>query len=430
MSTADGKVLGATRIVDHGPDGARWNLVLLAEGYRESELGQFASDAKNFADTLFATPPVDDLRTAINIHRIDVTSTDSGADKANSCTDTTDVKTYFDATFCSDGLDRLLTVDTATVMAVVEEQVPLWDVAMVIVNSTTYGGSGAHQVPVFSLHPSAYLIGLHELGHSGFGLADEYGNRRGCGKTEREQDNQDGYDHYGGSEPVQPNITAQTGRDAIKWRHLIQPSTPLPTTTNPDCLNCPTQPNPFSSDTIGAYEGAGYYHCGLYRPQYDCRMNHLDQPYCAVCQQRIRETLTPYLPGREPMNYTVIVNSRHHFGNEPSFLPGFFSGQSRSFAFDCPAIDPGQRSVLMFESLHVTTDKNIFTINDKTIYGGLPTTVQDTHAWTSNVMLVEAGTLRPEGNSLEVEARTGSGESSGDIDDFVIDNVVLLYKTS
>ncbi len=430
MSTADGKVLGATRIVNHGPDAARWNLVLLSEGYRESELGQFAGDAKNFAETLFATQPFDGLRPGINIHRIDVASTDSGADKATSCSDTTDVKTYFDATFCTNGEDRLLTVNTATVMTVVEAHVPSWDVAMVIVNSTTYGGSGADHVPVFSLHPSADLIGLHELGHSGFGLADEYGNLRGCGKTEREQDNKDGYDHYQGSEPIQPNITAQSKRADIKWRHLISSSTPIPTTENLNCLECPSQTNPFSPDTIGAYEGAGYYHCGLYRPQYDCKMNHLDQPYCAVCQQRIRDTLSPYLPGREPMDYTVIVNERHHFGNEPQFLPGVFAGPSQCFDFECPGIDPGQRAVLMFESLHVTTPKNIFTINDKTIFGGLPTTVQDKQAWTGNVMLVEAGTLSPRGNSLCVQALNSSGQPSGDIDDFVIDNVVLLYKTS
>jgi IgA Peptidase M64 len=33
----------------------------------------------------------------------------------------------------------------------------------------------------------------------------------------------------------------------------------------------------------GLFEGARYFHCGLYRPEFDCRMNHNTQPHCAVC---------------------------------------------------------------------------------------------------------------------------------------------------
>lgn len=430
MSTADGNVLGATRIVDHGPDASRWNLVLLAEGYRESELGQFASDAQDFAATLFATPPFDQLQAAINVHRIDVASIDSGADKATSCNDTSDIRTYFDATFCSDGLDRLLTVDTAIVRDTVEEHVPTWDVAMVIVNSMTYGGSGADGFPVFSLAPAASEIGLHELGHAGFGLADEYGFYRGCSTSELDEDNDEGYDHYEGAEPVEPNVTAETDRQAIKWRHLIQASTPLPTTENPDCLQCPTQPNPFPADTVGAFEGAKYHHCGLYRPQHDCRMKDLGVPFCAVCQERIRDILNLYMPRREPMNYTVIARVRAHFGDQPDSLPGQFVGQRKDWNFDCPGIDPGQEAVLMFQSLSVHMTSNVFTINGRTVFGDLPTTSPDAGAWTGNVLLVTPGTLEPSGNVLHVESRDESGGTSDGLDDFVIDNIVLFYKTA
>src|SRR6185312_16090815 len=33
-----------------------------------------------------------------------------------------------------------------------------------------------------------------------------------------------------------------------------------------------------------------------YRPQFDCKMRALQYPFCAVCRQRIIETLKPYLP--------------------------------------------------------------------------------------------------------------------------------------
>ena len=79
MGTADGRVVGTTRIVDSGDPAERWNLVILAEGYREEELPDFGTHARSFVDMLAATPPFDELRRGINVYRVDVASTDSGA---------------------------------------------------------------------------------------------------------------------------------------------------------------------------------------------------------------------------------------------------------------------------------------------------------------------------------------------------------------
>ncbi len=46
MSASDGTVIGITKIFDSGPPSARWNLVMVAEGYRAADLAQFASDAE------------------------------------------------------------------------------------------------------------------------------------------------------------------------------------------------------------------------------------------------------------------------------------------------------------------------------------------------------------------------------------------------
>jgi hypothetical protein len=40
-------------------------------------------------------------------------------------------------------------------------------------------------------------------------------------------------------------------------------------------------------------EGARYYHCGVYRPEYDCKMRKLGIPFCAVCRQVIRNRIMP-----------------------------------------------------------------------------------------------------------------------------------------
>jgi len=252
VSVADGTVLGATKVIDNGPDSVHWNLVLVAEGYRDEELAQFAIDVDQFAATLFATPPFDRLRPAINVHRIDVASTDSGADDPAACPGGTGetAATYFDASFCNFGIQRLLLVNTETVLAVASAQVPAWHVVLVLVNTTVYGGAGG-TVSTFSKAPSAHEIGLHEMGHTAFNLADEYEFYVGCGL---ETD----HNHHPAVEPDEPNVTINADRDTIKWRELILPSTQMPTTANADCTVCDPQPSPVRFAPSVRQSSSGY----------------------------------------------------------------------------------------------------------------------------------------------------------------------------
>jgi hypothetical protein len=245
---------------------------------------------------LHATAPFGALWCGINIHRVDVVSTDSGADDPAGCGDGSagtgaTPKTYFDSTFCSGGaIRRLLTCDSASARNVALSAVPEGHMTMVIVNSAQYGGSGG-TVATFSTHPNATEIALHEMGHTAFGFADEYEYYAGCGTGET------GHDQYAGGEPVEPNVTANTNRNTIKWRSVLSsPVDALPTTMNANCAQCDPQPNPKSASYVGAYTGARYHHCGAFRPSYNCRMRALNNPFCAVCQQAIRDTLTPFLP--------------------------------------------------------------------------------------------------------------------------------------
>ena len=85
MGTSDGNVLGTTKIVDNGPNGSRFNIVLMGDGYQASQMAKFSQDAQRFVDALFAAAPFDSLRALINVHRVDVTSLDSGADDPAAC---------------------------------------------------------------------------------------------------------------------------------------------------------------------------------------------------------------------------------------------------------------------------------------------------------------------------------------------------------
>ncbi len=323
MGTADGTILGTTKIVDNGPATQRWNLLIFSEGYRSTEMAQFATDAQQFANTLFATPPFDRLRTAINIYRVDVTSTDSGAKDPAACGGTgANPRTYFDASFCTNGIRRLLVVNNATVISTASAQVPQWHMAIVAVNSTVYGGSGG-AVATFSKAAGALEIAMHEMGHTAFGFADEYEYYAGCGvDTDRA--------HHPASEPSEPNVTTNNNRATIKWRNLIQAATPMPTTANANCANCDPQASPVPAATVGAFEGAHYYHCGCYRPQFNCRMRALNNPFCAVCQQVIVNKLTPFVPVANP--FTAV----YHQGDPGNGIGGYDlkSPADRAFAFD------------------------------------------------------------------------------------------------
>lgn len=293
MGTANGSVQGVTTIVDHGPAADRYNIVLLSEGYTSGQMAQWESDAQEFADFLFTQAPFSDLnlQCAVNIHRVDVVSDESGADDPN-CGDGggdgSTVDTFFDASFCGDGnIRRLLVSDSIIAVDVLNAQVPEWHTGLVVVNHSVRGGAGG-QVPTTSTGGDWLEVALHELGHSAFGLADEYEYWAGCASGETDRNN------HPATEPAEPNVTIDSNRATIKWGALIDPNTPMPTTGNSDCTQCDPQPSPLPVGTVGAFEGAHYYHCDAYRPEFNCRMRTTGLPFCAVCDQIVRTALAPF----------------------------------------------------------------------------------------------------------------------------------------
>ncbi len=292
MTTADGTIEGTTQIVSSGSPAARWNLVLLPDGYRREELPAYHRHCREFLDVLFSTRPLDALRCFANVYRVDVSSTDSGCDDPATCTDGStgsgaSPRTYFDATLCSGGMRRLLTVNSATALSTARAQVPQTTRVLVLVNTTLYGGSGGNPVGVFSAAFSpasvAYGVAVHELGHTAFALADEYG---GCtpGAANR----------YTGPEPAEANVTTVTDRTLLKWRTLVAAGTALPTQSIPDCTNCAVPASPVPAGTVGLFEDAYYSHCGIYRPEHDCMMRNVNQPFCAVCRGQVEVSMAPY----------------------------------------------------------------------------------------------------------------------------------------
>lgn len=322
MGASDGFVLTTTKVVDHGPDGSRWNLVVIGDGYRESEIDTtYHTDVENFLADLRSATPFNELFCGINVYRIDVVSTESGADDPGCGGDPpVTAATFFDATYCSlwngSPLERLLTVDEGRVLDVVNARVPLQHQVICIVNASKYGGSGGTIATCASGSPE---VAIHEIGHSAFGLADEYGG--------------DGSATPAG-EPSQPNVTRNTDRATNKWNAFIDPATPMPSACDGGCgvgvSTCVPPGAPPAAGAVGTFEGGKYSDCNVYRPVSACRMRYNGTPYCPVCADVIRTVLTPYQPA-ETIN---LVTPSISFTNVPSGMGGMGVTTHRAIRWD------------------------------------------------------------------------------------------------
>ena len=81
------------------------------------------------------------------------------------------------------------------------------------------------------------------------------------------------------------NLTTDTNRTTIKWAGYIDAATPMPTTTKPDPTQCDAEVSPVAAGEIGAFEGGGRSHSGIYRPAQTCMMRDPDLgvAFCKVC---------------------------------------------------------------------------------------------------------------------------------------------------
>lgn len=254
LIAACARPVGAQQVVkkvDNGEDTNRFVCVLLAEGYTQAEQDRFDADADQICESLFSEPPFSAYQELINLYTVFTPSQQSGADHPSRGAY---VDTAFDATYDTNGIARLLSVDESKAFSAAAA-VPHFDMVFVMVNDDDYGGSGG-SVIVFSTHASAGEIALHESGHVLGGLADEY---------------ETPYPGYPAGDS-EPNVTFHTESGQIPWKEWITPGALLPTPEN-------------TLEVVGLFEGARYLSDGIYRPRHTCRMRQLNKPFCEICQQ-------------------------------------------------------------------------------------------------------------------------------------------------
>lgn len=248
-----------TTIQFNGDSANRFDIAVLGDGYAAAELGKFASDVRTFLGLMFAQQPWAEYASLMNVHRVDVTSAESGASHPeNSVTK----NTALGAAYNCGGIQRLVCINNAAVNAVVARSLGAaqHDLVLVIVNDSVYGGSGG-AVAVASTHTSAVELILHEVGHSLGLLTDEYtDNPPACPSTT--------------NEPPYANATLQTSRTLIKWGAWVAATTPLPTTAT-------------TAAVPGAYVGANYCASGVFRPTFNSKMRSLAMPYEQINSEQL-----------------------------------------------------------------------------------------------------------------------------------------------
>lgn len=268
----------ATQATSAGNPANRVDLLVLGDGYTAAQQAKFDTDAAVLHDSYFNLTPYKEYASFVNWMTGFVASSQSGADhpayqagctRTTCCSDASAqddplagqaVNTAFDARYCSYQTQRLLTVNTSKVFAAAAAW-PNWDMIVLVVNDTTYGGSGG-TMPVTSVDPDARQIVLHEYGHSFTHLADEY---------DYDYPGFPGCSDASGSATCEANVTDRDTVGTVKWASWFTAGNPIPT--------------PAGSAGVGLFQGARYRMSGMYRSADQCLMKTLGKPFCPVCRQ-------------------------------------------------------------------------------------------------------------------------------------------------
>ncbi len=304
------------RLMVNGPSSSKVDLLMLCDGYTLAERNDFERDARRLMAALFATSPFKERKADFNVWGLCAPSAVSGISRPS-----TGIHRHsrVGATYDAFGSERyILTFDNHSFREVAS--FAPYDFVEILVNASTYGGGG-----IFGLYATAaaksrwapYLF-VHEFGHHFAGLADEYFTSQSTVLPQQ-----------GRPEPWEPNVTAVTELDKLKWKAFVTAGTPVPTPwkkqqfeardrelqairkqiraeqrpeTEMDALFQKSKEE-FSvllntdaySHRVGAFEGAMYESTGYYRPEEDCIMFlRNDVPFCRVCQNAISQVINLY----------------------------------------------------------------------------------------------------------------------------------------
>ena len=302
-------------IENNGDPATKVDLLLLGDGYTAAEREDFLAKARELTDLLFSTSPFRERRTDFNVWALAPPASESGVSRPSTGVfRDSPIGASYDA-FRSERY--VLTYDNREWRRIASSAP--YDFVEILTNSETYGGGG-----IYGLFSTAaansewadYLF-IHEFAHHFAGLADEYYTSSVAYEAPAEI-----------VEPYEPNVTALLDPDALKWKHLVADSTPLPTPwpkvayeehslayqarrqamraenvpedemnrlfrDNQDIVEGMFSAAPYSG-AVGAFEGAIYQAAGYYRSELNCIMFTRSADFCRVCRAAIEAVIDEY----------------------------------------------------------------------------------------------------------------------------------------
>jgi len=243
------QVFETVPVLQNGANDKRINIAVLGDGFTTSQLASFVTSAQNTVNYLFTKSPYTEYKNYFNVYAIKVVSAESGVKHPGTATDVTEPvfpvanpNNYFNSSF-DNGVHRCYYGNTTKVTQVLAANIPDFDVAYILGNTSQYGGCGGTYA-FASLNSSANEIVVHELGHSFGNLADEYWFS-GTGEK--------------------ANKTQTSNPATIKWANWV------------------------GLNGVGVYPHAES--PSWYRPHQSCEMRYLNQQFCSVCKEAIIEKI-------------------------------------------------------------------------------------------------------------------------------------------
>lgn len=232
------------------------HIAYVAEGYTESQMGDYLNDARTAMEALFAHEPFKSMRGRFNVVAVESPSTDSGtSEPANGRWKSTALGSHFDTFYSARYLTTLHLKRLHDVLAGTP-----YEHIIILVNTDKYGGGGIYNSYNLSYTKGKHFkpVVVHEFGHSFGGLGDEY------------EYGEDDPMYFADTEPWEPNLTTSPDANG-KWSDLVK------------------------QGKVTIVEGGGYLSKGVYRGCPDCRMRTNEHPeFCPVCQQALTKLIDFY----------------------------------------------------------------------------------------------------------------------------------------
>lgn len=306
------------------------NLVILPDGYTLAEQPKFKTDATAFMNYFFSQSPFSAYKNYFNVYTVNVPSNESGVIHPHTATDcggdvtVTNPDIYFKSTMDVAGIHRLIVANNGIVYTTLNNNFPQWDLVLILVNSTKYGGSGG-AISVASTDPNAAQVAMHEIGHSFGNLRDEY--------------------YPGASFMIeQANTSKESNSTLVRWKNWMG----------------------IKNTGIYKFEEDATWH----RPHQSCMMRYLGSPFCSYCNELIIEKIH------------AITNVIYAYTPEPTT----FSVSDEKIQFAVTTLQPVPNTLKitwMLNGINYAGNTETLTLDSNTLTKGshtLVATVTDTTA--------------------------------------------------